>query len=398
MLDPSMRGSIGLDPGMLDPSMMTPAMIQPPRKKRSEMTPEEKAHDNHLTRLRKMATGKLPLRPGYAITPQVGHLQAISPRPAFAGPLDNMGQRPPAWMPKKPRYEMTPEEKRIDNKERKAREMHKKIMRGEIPRPEGGIFPHMAPKSEMEEGMTDVDPLAEMILTEDPFLEDPITDPIGDPFSEPMEGPPADPNADESGAATGMPGPERPLRKRRADMTPEERRESNKERKRREMYKKQKQADQQLSLQQQLHQAGFVAVEVPGRGCLVQAGPGGQPSRQAPPQVAPRVVPARVVPAPRPAARVPLMGQPQLGGDMRWAQPSGLNGFMGGPQGPAVSATRKRKLRGEMTPEEKRADNADRRARAAAKQAAQAAAAGDAEAAGITPAHGSIAEEPQWLA
>lgn len=401
MLDPSMMGPGGLDPGMLDPSMINPSMMEPARKKRSEMTPEEKAHDNHLTRLRKMATGKLPLRPGYAITPPMGHPQGISPRPAWAGSIGdmNMGQRPPAWMPKKPRYEMTSEEKRIDNKERKARETYKKVMRGEIPRPEGDIFPHTAPKLEMEAGMTNVDPFAETILTEDPFLEDPAIDPIGDPFSEPIDEIPADPNADDSGAATGMPGPERPLRKRRADMTPEERRASNQERKRREMYKKTKQAEQHMSLQQQLHQAGFVATEVPGRGCLVQAGPGGQPSWQAPLQG------PRVVPAPGSAARVPLMGG---NGHMRWPQPSGpINGFMGTPQPLAVPGSRKRKLRSNMTPEEKRADNADRRARASSKQAAQAAAAAagggpilpvEAEAAGITDGLTAPAQEPQWLA
>jgi len=344
-----------------------------------------------------MATGKFLPRPSYTIPPPTGHAEGISPRPAWGGSLGNLGQRPPAWMPKKPRYEMTPEEKRIDNKERKARETYKKMMRGEIPRPEGGIFPRMAPKMEPD-SITDVDPLAETILTEDPFLEDPADDPIGDPFSEPILYPPADPNASDSGAATGMPGPERPLRKRRADMTPEERRASNQERKRREMYKKAKQAEQQLSLQQQLHQAGFVAVEVPGGGCLVQAGPRGQPSRQA---HSPR---PHEVPVPRSAARVSFTGQAQLGGDVRWAQPSG---FTAGP-GLVVTGSRKRKLRSDMTPEEKRADNAERRARAAAKQAAQAqaVAAGlpeeaetEAETAGVADLGLSAnAPSPQWLA
>jgi len=259
--------------------------------------------------------------------------------------------------------------------------------------------------------MTDANPVAETILTEDPFLEDPAVDLIGDPFSEQILDPPADPNASDFGAATGMPGPERPFRKRRADMTPEERRASNQERKRREVYKKAKQAEQHESLQQQLHQAGFVAVEVPGGGCLVQTGPGGEPSWQT------RLQRPYEVPAPRSAARVSHMGQPQLGGDMRWPQLSGLGGDVRWPQlggdvgGPRLAApgTRKRKLRSDMTPEEKKADNAERRARAAAKQAAQAVGAGlpiEAGAAGIAhigltaiaPAREAGAEEPQWLA
>jgi len=391
MLDPNMVDPSMLDSNMLDPSTMDPSMTFPPRKRRSEMTPEEKAHDNHLTRLRKMATGKLPLRPGYAITPP----QGISPRPAWAGSFANMGmdQERPGWMPKKPRHEMTPEEKRIDNKERKAREMYKKMMRGEIPRPEGGIFPHTAPKLEVEEGITGADPLAEPLLTEDPFLEDPPPDTIGDPFSEPILDPPADPDAMDSGAATGMLGP---LKKRRADMTPEERRINNKERKMREAYKKAQNTEQKLILQQQLHQ-------VPRGGCLVQPGPHG------PPSLPPHLQRPRRVPAPRTAAQRPLV-QAQLGGDMRWPQPAGLT-FMGGPQGLAVPGTRKRKLRAEMTPEEKRADNAERRARAAAKQASQAVVAGGgtilpvgAEAAGIAdiglaaPTATAGPLEPQWLA
>jgi len=314
----------------------------------------------------------------------------------------------PGWMPKKPRYEMTPEEKRIDNKERKAREMFKKAMRGEIPMPEGG-FPLVAPKLETNAGETPTDenenPFVEPLLTEDPFLEDdPLADPLGDPFAEPIEDLPADPSAMDSGAATGMP---RPLRKRRADMTPEERRASNQDRKRREMHKKARQTEHRLTLQQQLQQAGFTAVEVEGGGCLVQAGPSGPPSWGPPswgppswgppswPVRAPRGGHPRMVPAIRPTARVPFMGQPHLGGDMRW-QPPGLGGFMS-DSGPDAQGTRKRKLRSDMTPEEKRADNAERRARAAAKQAAQAQAAAALE--GIADPLGEAQpEEPQWLA